>query len=661
MAKWLRLCFNLPIFQTFTYKNIEQNSNSLIGQRASVKFGSRNLIGFIIGESDELDLNINLEEEKIKTINRIVDKEPIFGKQQIELASWISKFYICSFGETLSAMLPSGKCENNFSTLYLEDNTVADKSLNKNIELSDEQKNAIEQIVKCKKSEFLYLYGLTGSGKTEVFLQAAEEVIKSGEAVIYLVPEIGLTHQVVKLAVQRFGEKAALLHSGLTGSEKLNQWMRIKRGEALMIVGARSAIFAPAEKIGLIIIDEEHDSSYKSGSTPRYHARQTAMFLSQKHNCPLVMGSATPSLEAWKMIQDGKVKKLPLTKRLAGGAMPKIQITNIAGSKGCLTSTLIEEIRKTKNLNKQTILFLNRRGFSHVFRCRTCGYEMLCQNCSVPLTFHKKDGVMKCHYCGKQVKPPTACPECNSLDIGYAGFGTEFIEEEVSRTFPDCSIARIDTDSIENAKNLEKILSDFRASKIDILLGTQMIAKGLNFPGVRLVGIVLADTGLQMPDFRAAERNFSLIMQASGRAGRYTDDGLVIIQTLKPDHPSIVCAKNHDTATFYEYELAQRKLLDFPPFKRLIRLVFRSKDLKKAELAAEGASLILKKLLPNDAEVMGPSECMLSLISNNYRMQVILRSENFLLIRQAAENFIKSYKPLSGIYIETDCDPVSMM
>ncbi|AGT44825.1 replication restart helicase PriA [Treponema pedis] len=657
MAKWLQLSFNLPVYQTFTYKNLDGNFESLVGKRAAVKFGSRNLIGCIISESESLPKNIPVSEDKIKPINRVVDKEPVFGQAQIELAAWISKFYICSFGEALSAILPSGKREASFENLKIHGSGFEEE----NFLLSEEQKKAISEISSADKACFFYLYGLTGSGKTEVFLQAAENVIKKGKSVIYLVPEIGLTYQVITAAVNRFKDSAAVLHSGLTGSERLNQWMRIKRGEALMIVGARSAVFAPAEKIGLIIIDEEHDGSYKSGASPRYHARQTAMYLASKHNCPLVMGSATPSLEAWNMIQTGKIRLLSLTKRLAGGSLPSIQIENLSGSKGSLTARLIEEIRKTKNMGKQTILFLNRRGFSHLFRCRYCGYEMLCKNCSVPMTFHKKEGVMKCHYCGMQAKPPSACPECNSLDIGYAGFGTEFIEEEVRRTFPDCSVVRLDTDTVTKAKDLENAVSDFREGKIDILLGTQMIAKGLNFPKVRLVGIILADTGLQMPDFRAAERSFALITQAAGRAGRYTDDGLVIIQTLKPEHPSIVCAKDHKYKEFYEYELSQRKLLDFPPFKRLIRLVFRSKDLKKSELAAEEASRILKKLLPEGAEVMGPSECVLSLISGNYRQQLLLRSDNFGLIREACEKFVKGYKPLSGIYIEADTDPVSLM
>lgn len=288
------------------------------------------------------------------------------------------------------------------------------------------------------------------------------------------------------------------------------------------------------------------------------------------------------------------------------------------------------------------------------------------------MTFHKAENVMKCHYCGMQARPPSLCPECNSLDIGYAGVGTEFIEEEVSRAFPDCTVARVDTDTVSKKNSLENRLKDFKEGKIDILLGTQMIAKGLNFPKVRLVGIILADTGLQMPDFRAAERSFALITQAAGRAGRFSEDGLVIIQTLKPNHPSIVCAKKHEYEKFYEYELGQRKLLDFPPFKRLIRLVFRSKDLKKAELAAEGAVNILKYILSSqnknpdsltqdEAEIMGPSECVLSMIAGNHRQQILLRSSNFPLIQNAASRFVKEYKPMTGIYIEVDTDPLNLM
>lgn len=657
MAKWLELLFKAPVFQSFTYKNPSEDGGSCIGKRARVKFGSRELTGFVINEFDELPGNFPVEENQIKTIGRIVDKEPIFSADQIELSRWLSKFYICTQGEALSAILPSGKREVSLNNLGL-----ASPDFNKlKIELSAEQKDAVRQIAGAQTFSLFYLYGITGSGKTEVFLQAAEKVIERGKSVIYLVPEIGLTYQVIEDARKRFANAAAVFHSGLTGSEKLSEWMRIKRCEAKIIIGARSAVFAPVKDLGLIIIDEEHDSSYKSGSAPRYHARQTAIHIAELKKCPVVMGSATPSLEAWRMMESGTVKKLPLTKRLAGGGFPQIKVVPLTGLKGSLTSVLIEKIRETKNMGKQSIIFLNRRGFSHIFHCRQCGYEMMCKNCSVPMTRHKSLGIMKCHYCGWQTKPPDSCPECGSVNAGYAGFGTEFVEEEVRKTFPDCTVARLDTDSVRKDKNLEQTIKDFRSGKIDILLGTQMVAKGLNFPNVRLVGIAFADTGLQMPDFRAAERTFSLITQVAGRAGRYADDGLVIIQTLKPEHPAIVCAKHFDLKAFYGYELEQRRALDFPPFTRLLRLVFRSKDSKKAAAAAESAARILSGFTDCRTEIMGPAECMLAMIAGNYRTQILLRSKELPPLLNAAMRFIKEYKPMSGVYAEVDTDPLNML
>ena len=456
-----------------------------------------------------------------------------------------------------------------------------------------------------------------------------------------------------------------MLHSGLTGSKRLAEWRRIARGEARIVVGVRSAIFAPVRDLGLIIIDEEHDGSYKSGFAPRYHARQVAMYLCKKHSCPLVMGSATPSVEAWHLMKTGAIRTLRLSERLSGGALPHIRIESLLHTAGALSTALIDEMRHTKTQGKQTILFLNRRGFSHFFKCKNCGHELLCKNCSVPLTFHKSEGLMKCHYCGWTAKPPSACPECGSIEAGYTSIGTEYIEEQVRKTFPDCTVQRIDTDVLQKNKQAVQILNNFRDGTIDILLGTQMIAKGLNFPGVRLVGIALADTGLQMPDFRAAERTFSLIMQVAGRAGRYVPDGEVIIQTYNPYHPAIVCAQHNDVEGFYTQELQQRQALEFPPFARLIRLVFRSKDQHKAEEAAFGARELLPKLFPPDAaesiEILGPSDCMLSLVAGNHRMQLLLRAETLAPMQKAVYRFITEYKAAVGVYIETDVDPVSLL
>lgn len=658
MSIWIEVILNVPVYQTFTYRKLEgSESENLTGRRVEVRFGSRTMIAFVIKDVEELPLDFPILPEAIKPILRVVDNEPLYGEQEIQLAHWISSFYLCSHGEALGAMIPSGKKESTQSGLSFETDEIAANP----VELSEEQKTAVEGILNPLVHTPVYLFGLTGTGKTEVFLQAAEKLLEQGLGIIYLVPEIALTHQVIDSVVSRFGTQAAVLHSGLTGSKKLSEWMRIKRGEASIVVGARSAVFAPLARLGLIIIDEEHDSSYKSGTTPRYHARQVAMQRCTQAKCPLVMGSATPSLEAWYQMKTNSIRTFNLTQRLSGGDIPEIRILNLGGTEGALSDILKQEIRESKDSGRQSILFLNRRGFTHFFRCNTCGFELKCKNCSVPMTWHKSQGIMKCHYCGSQIQPPRKCPECLSLDIGYAGFGTEFIEDEVRKTFPEYSVQRIDTDSLTKKGELQEALSNFRKGNIDILLGTQMIAKGLNFPGVRLVGIVLADTGLHMPDFRAAERTFSLIVQVAGRAGRFFPDGRVLIQTWSPRNPAIVYASTADVEGFYTWELQNRASLEFPPFTRLIRLVFRSKTAKTAEKGAEGAAKILKELINEEIDLMGPAECPLSMVSGNYRFHIIVRGKPLTKMLQAVRAFQTGYKPISGLYIEIDVDPASLL
>lgn len=656
MARWVEVILNLPVYQSFTYRNPDETT-SLAGKRVEVKFGSRVLIGFAIADPVELPANFPLEPESVKPILRVIDEINLFGDDEISLARWIASFYICAEGEALGAMLPSGKRESEAGSLTFDDD---DFSASK-VELSDEQETAIAGILDETDKRPAYIYGVTGSGKTEVFLQAAEATLARGRGIIYLVPEIALTHQVIESVVKRFGNLAAVMHSGLTGSKRLAEWMRIRRGEAKIVVGARSAIFAPVPNLGLIIIDEEHDGSYKSGTTPRYHARQVAMRRAAGKRCVVVMGSATPSLEAWYQMKTESIRKFTLTKRLAGGAVPAMEIVPLGANGSAISGRLADEMRAAKEAGRQSILFLNRRGFTHFFRCNTCGYELKCKNCSVPLTWHRAQGVMKCHYCGWQVTPPAVCPECGSLDVGYAGFGTEFIEDEVKRTFPGCTIQRVDTDTLTKKGEMKKALDDFREGKTDILLGTQMVAKGLNFPGVRLVGIALADTSLHMPDFRAAERTFSLIVQVAGRAGRFFPDGRVVIQTWSPRNPAIVYASHCDVEGFYAHELSERAELGFPPFSRLVRLVFRSKKAETAAAGAEGAAAILKALLPPDAELMGPAECPIALIAGNSRHQIILRGPALPPLQKAVRTFLTEYKPLPSLYMETDVDPVSLL
>lgn len=663
MKRYFDLAFDIPLDKTFTYR-ADSAGLATVGKRAMAPLGRGEKAGYIIGEQSNPPVGV--PETSIKELRRIIDKEVIFDTPDIELARWMAGYYLCGIGEALAAMIPSGRRENTLENLGSDDLDTGTHTL------SLEQEKALRSILEGgEKPPPYYLYGITGSGKTEVFLRAAEEILKQGKSVIYLVPEISLTHQVREMVVRRFGSAATTLHSGMSPSTRLAEWARIRRGEIQVVVGPRSAIFAPLKKLGLIIIDEEHDGSYKSGNTPRYHARQVALKLGTLRGATVVMGSATPSAEAWKLMDEGHIKRLHLSARLSGGAPPKIHMVSLAGTEGCLTEELKHEIRDCAAAGRQTILFLNRRGFTYFYHCPSCGYELRCKHCSVSLTYHKARGRAVCHYCGYSIQAPNACPDCGSLEAGYSGFGTEMIEEEVKRTFPELRILRVDADALKETsthdagavKGLAEALERFRAGELDILLGTQMVAKGLNFPGVRLVGVVLADTGLHLPDFRAAERTFSLIVQVAGRAGRYFPDGRVLVQTLRPKDQSIRKACALDMEGFYQEELAQRKELGFPPYSRLIRFTARSTLAPQADSALQELYQLLLPLLPSDADILGPAECPIGTISGKHRRHLILRGKNMATLHGAARKALQEYNKHRGtrVYLEVDVDPINLL
>jgi primosomal protein N' (replication factor Y) len=643
------LVFNIPLDRAFTYKAEETLKP---GCRVIAPFHGRSLSGFAVACGS----SIPPSSYEIKPIKRIVDKEPLFDEAYLELARWVGSMYFASLGETLAAMIPGARREAESPALAVDQEEIAEKPLN----LSAEQNEAVENILK-RPGGLHYLFGITGSGKTEVFLRAAAGTLAEGRSVIYLVPEIALTGQVSEAIRSRFGAGAAVLHSRFTPSQRLAEWRRILRGEVSLVVGARSAVFAPLKNLGLIILDEEHEGSYKSGASPRYHARQVAMRRASVSGARLVMGSATPSVEAYSLMRAGTIQEIRLTKRLAGGSMPPVEVVNLAGEEGAFSRRLKEEIFAAWKAGRQTILFLNRRGFSHFFHCNSCGYEMKCRRCSVGLTYHKNRNRMVCHYCGSTARLPEVCPECKSLDVGFFGFGTEKIEEEAARIFPELKIARLDTDNVKGKGRLEKILEDFRAGRIDLLLGTQMVAKGLNFRGVSLVGIVLADTGLHLPDFRALERTFALIVQVSGRAGRFAGDGKVIVQTYAPQNDAVRCAAAGAVEDFYRNELAVRKALGFPPFSRLFRLVFRGTREADIVSVSENYARALKTKLAAFAEILGPSECPLAVIAGKYRRQLLIRTTAFSRVHAALGALLKTLKPLRGVHLEIDVDPVGLL
>ena len=448
----------------------------------------------------------------------------------------------------------------------IERNPLANKKIEKtkNLKLTDEQKNAYDKVVLdmiTNSYEQFLLYGVTGSGKTEVYLQLIDKALKQEKTAIVLVPEISLTPQMIDRFIARFNkDEIAVLHSKLSIGERYDEWNKIKEGKAKIIIGARSAIFAPTENIGIIIIDEEHDSSYKSEAIPKYDAKEIAKRIAKENNCPLVLGSATPDLITYYKAQQGKVTLLELSKRANNSKLPEVEIVDLKmelanGNRSMLSTKLYGEIEQNLKQHRQTILFLNRRGFSTFIMCRECGYTVKCKNCNISMTYHKTENKLKCHYCGYEENVVTVCPECHSTKIRYFGTGTQKLEQEINKLFPEASTIRMDIDTVTKKNSHEEILDKFKNENIDILIGTQMVVKGHHFPNVTLVGVIAADSSLNIDDYRANERTFQILTQVAGRAGREQLDGKVIIQTYNPDNFSIICAQKQDYKMFYNTEI----------------------------------------------------------------------------------------------------------
>lgn len=656
MLKYAKVAVPVPLKQEFTYSFDDGVLNVVPGIRVMVPFGRREVQGYVV---DVLDSKPDVGFE-IKAVSKAIDKEPLFGKREYELALWMERFYFSSRGEILDVMIPGGRRDSSFGAL-----DFGEPAFKKDVVLTVKQAGAVETVMGARTGLF-YLFGVTGSGKTEVFLQCAERVIAQGGQVIYLVPEITLTHQLAVQVMERFKNNVAILHSGLTDSQRIAQWRRIKRSEVSLVIGARSAVFAPCENLRMIIIDEEHENSYKSGNDPRYHARQVAQKRIADCHGKLLMGSATPSLEAWHLMKDpSRMTRIDLTSRVGGGCMPKVEIADMTHEDGIFGKTLQLEMARTLGAGKQVILFLNRRGYSYYFHCRSCGYELKCPHCDVAMTYHKKTGTLKCHYCGYTQKPTRVCPVCGSLDVMYSGFGTEQVEQEVQRLFPQYRTARLDTDVVsKDRKIIQKTLDEFRAGSLDILIGTQMVAKGLNFPNVQLVGIVLADSGLLVPDFRAEERTFDLLVQVAGRSGRADSNGRVVVQTRMKDNPAIVMASKGQVEAFFDNELKLRRDLGFPPFSRMVNLVVRSPKASVARAFAESLASELSgkaAFFGFDVQVYGANECPIEKIRANFRFQVLLRSFKPSDMLSLLENVLSYTSVPSSAVLEIDVDPVDLL
>ena len=622
-----------------------------------VKTKTINLITLSKDEEEILDdiESKKIKSEKQKDVLEFIINNGTSSIDDIELFTDASKAVV-------STLIKNGYLEYQEKTV--ERNPFIHKVDKKtsDLKLTDEQKETLESI---KESGKYLIYGITGSGKTEIYMQLIERMLKENKSSIMLVPEISLTPQTVDRFLERFGEeKIAVLHSKLSIGERYDQWNKIKENKAKIIIGARSAIFAPAKDLGLIIIDEEHDESYQSEMSPRYDAKEVAEFLANKLNISLVLGSATPDLKSYYNSLNGNIKLLKLTKRANNSTLPKVYIVDLRqelanGNKSMLSKKLQEEITKNLETNKQTILFLNRRGFSTFVMCRDCGYTVKCKRCNITMTYHKNENKLKCHYCGFEQKVVTECPECHSKNIKYFGAGTQKLEDEVHNLFKDATTIRMDVDTVTKKNSHEEILNKFRNENIDILIGTQMVVKGHHFPNVTLVGVISADMNLNLGDYNANEKTFQTLTQVAGRAGRGEYEGRVIIQTYNPDNYAIEYSKIQDYDKFYNAEIELRKQLKYPPFCDIILIDMSAKNMNELELVAKKLHTYLKNRVINEKFgllLYSPVPSPIDRIKDRYRWRMIIKCKYDKrvnnLLTDSLEEFFKMKTKTARVNIE---------
>ena len=572
------------------------------------------------------------------------------------------KILVTSLNSTINTLLK----KELVKFIYEEDYRYKfDKiSCDKKVILNEEQKYAVEKVISNLDKSITYLlYGVTGSGKTEVYMNIISKVIDKNKKAIMLVPEISLTPQIVSRFVNRFGSQVAILHSGLSDTERYDEYRKIKEGKVSIVVGARSAIFAPFSDIGVIIIDEEHTATYKQENHPRYHARDIAILRSKYHNCPVILGSATPSLESFARALNKNYELLTLKKRANNMVLPKVNVVDMKDEvkKGNFTFSelLVDKINEKISKGEQVILLLNRRGYSSMIRCSNCGEVEKCPRCDISLTYHKSSDSLRCHYCNYTKKAPSECVKCGSKDIKGIGLGTEKLEQEIIDKFK-ARVIRMDADTTLKKGMHEKIIKDFGEGKYDILLGTQMIAKGLDFPKVTLVGVINADISLCVPDFRSSERTFQLLSQVAGRAGRGEYPGEVIIQTYNSEHYSIVYAKEHNYLDFYKEEMKIRKALNYSPYYFITLVKISCKDYEEGFKNANKIGEYLRKNLESDTIILGPTMASMFKVNNIYNYQCIIKYKKDVKLKEVLKYIDELYKNISNVNVEIDVDPIRL-
>jgi len=541
------------------------------------------------------------------------------------------------------------------------------------LELNSEQQAAFEIVRAAVDAPAanppVLLYGVTGSGKTEIYLQAIRHALEHGRTALVLVPQISLTPQTVERFKARFASmqrEVAVMHSHLSAGERFDEWNKIRQGGAKIVIGARSAVFAPLDNLGLIIVDEEHEGSYKQDEIPRYHARDLAVLRAQREGCAIVLGSATPSLESWHNTRTGKYRLVRLTLRVDDRSMPVIRVLDMrqasrrAGGEAIFSPQLLQAMEARLANGSQTILFLNRRGFSTSLLCQACGHVSECTDCSVTLTYHRDTGLLVCHVCGRTERAPKVCPSCKDPGIRHAGVGTQKVEDAVRRIFPKARVARMDADTMTRKEAYRETLGAFKAGAIDILVGTQMIAKGLHFPNVTLVGIVNADLGLHVPDFRAGERTFQLLTQVAGRAGRGEMEGEVLVQSFTPFSPSIQFARHHDFDGFAQQELEFRERFGFPPFQRMVLITARSRVMERAEFTAQTLVRKLKAAVPKNTSIGEAVPAPLEKSHGSWRFQTALRGPSVRPLARAVQQVLAALPLPEEVFVAVDVDPVQL-
>ena len=688
-----------------------------LGIRVKVPFGKMELEGFVVEIKGSSDV-------EVKDILDVIDDEAILNSELLELGKKMQEDTLATLISCYQIMLPKAlKAKNGqvinkkFDTYYylnkdivcygklsasqekiinlcmekefvlrkelvdislsslntlIKKNILLEKKLehyrlsyNEKIEpkkeLTNDQRSVVDEVL-VNTGYFPYLlFGVTGSGKTEVYMELIEDALNKGKTSIVLVPEISLTPQMVLRFQKRFGDNIAAIHSALSDGEKYDEWRRIVKGEAKIVIGARSAIFAPLNNIGMIIIDEEHSDSYKQDdSNPRYNAKDIALLRGKYYNCPVIMGSATPSLEVFARAKKGVFKLLELPNRINGKSLPHINIVDmneiISKTKGHFSPVLLEAISARLLKNEQIILLLNRRGYSSFVTCKNCGYTFKCPNCDITLTYHKSSRTLRCHYCGYGTKVYDTCPECHEKSINDLGVGTEKVEEELNKLFPESRILRMDFDTTSRKGMHEKMIKAFKNHEYDILLGTQIVSKGLDFDNVTLVGVINADTSLNIPDFRSSETTFSLLAQVAGRAGRSDKEGEVIIQTFNPEHYAIQYTKKHDYLGFYNREMSIRRELKYPPYYYICYVKISGKDNKYIyEESLKITKLFHNKLI--NMIILGPSPCTIFKLNNIYRYGIILKYKKEEDLREVLNKVIEHYKDNRNIKIDVNFNP----